>query len=396
MEAPSSGSLQGSKRGARRAQLFARISVLAVAVCLLAAGGALLSPTWALDAAVEPYDPPATCPLCARDLAVPVVRLTPAFLDSLAGARAQANQAQIARIDSLFRAGYYGSPKTHEARRAAHLVARLTLINGYPDLIRLAGDRTRVYEADEATLRAVNENYSDVLLFAAARLERVRLGLGRACLHYDVETKGEGQSAHGGKRLRWRVTEATVGGKTRRLLSLDLPTATDDVVEVLLAPHYTFQVEYDRIEGPPAPYDFYLVHDIQGGWLRRSGTHRPMAFMYWVTPLSPVGAEMVKVSSDAGGTNGRHTVPAVDVPETPLVGVRVYIPGLRLRLPAFLPDINFDDLRELEPPMPILEMEYLKEKNQPSWLGSSDHDGFKDWKGYGPLPAAIRSRFPDQ
>ena len=390
------GSLRGSKRTPRGVPGTLRLAALMSALGLGAAvAGSLVSPASALDAAVEPYDPPQTCPLCSGDLAVPVVPLTPARLDSLAGARARGNAAQIGRIDSLFKAGYYGSPKTHEARRAAHLVARLTLVNGYPDLVRLASDKTRVYEADEAALQTVNERYSDVLLFAAARLKRVRLGLGRACLQYDVETNGEGQSAHGGKRLRWRVTEATVGGKTRRLLSLDLPTATDDVVEVLLAPHYTFRVEYEHIEGPPA-YDFYLVHDIQGGWLRRSGTHRPSAFMYWVTPLAPIAAEMARTASVAGGTNGKHTVPAVDLPETPLVGVRIYIPGLRLRLPAFLPDINFDDLREIEPPMPILEMEYLKKRNQPAWLGSSDHLGFKDWKGYGSLPPAIRSRFPDQ
>ena len=84
-----------------------------------------------------------------------------------------------------------------------------------------------------------------------------------------------------------------------------------------------------------------------------------------------------------------------ELPPIPLVGVRIYIPGLRLRLPFFLPDINFDDLRELELPMPILEVEYLRQHRQPSWLGTSDNLNFKDWKGHGPVPPALRLRFPD-
>jgi hypothetical protein len=83
------------------------------------------------------------------------------------------------------------------------------------------------------------------------------------------------------------------------------------------------------------------------------------------------------------------------MPATPLVGVRIYIPGLRLRLPLFLPDFNFDDLREIELPLPILEIDYLKNGKRPSWLGRDDHLGFKDWKGHGPVPPALRVRFPD-
>src|SRR5512134_3633252 len=79
-------------------------------------------PATAMDAAVEPYDPPTTCVLCDGSLRLPIVKLTSAWLDSLVRIRARANAAQIARIDSLFDTGYYGSPKTHEARRAAHLV----------------------------------------------------------------------------------------------------------------------------------------------------------------------------------------------------------------------------------------------------------------------------------
>jgi len=342
-------------------------------------------------------EPPATCRLCAGELHVPVVALTPAWLDSVAQERARFNVAQIDRIDSLFKAGHYGPPKQPPARRMAHLVARLTLVNAYRDLVRLACDTTCVYEANEDVLKGINERYSDVLLFATARLERVRLGLGHACMHYDVRETGEGVSHHGGKSLRWRVKDIDLDGVTRRLLSLDLPTATDDVVEVLLAAHHSFAVEYARVDGPPAPFEWFLVRDVEGGWLRKSGTHRPAAYMFWVTPQQTAAAHSVaRTAEDTSGTNGPVDSPAVDLPATPLIGVRVYIKGLRLRLPLFIPDINFDDLREIVPPMPILDMEYLNQKKQPSWLGSTSHLGFRDWKGTGPVPPLVRERFPDR
>jgi hypothetical protein len=102
------------------------------------------------------YEPPTTCRLCAGELPVPVVALTPAWLDSVAQERARFNEAQIDRIDSLFKTGHYGPPKQPPARRMAHLVARLTLVNAYRDLVRLACDTTCVYEANEAVLKMLD------------------------------------------------------------------------------------------------------------------------------------------------------------------------------------------------------------------------------------------------
>lgn len=65
-----------------------------------------------------------------------------------------------------------------------------------------------------------------------------------------------------------------------------------------------------------------------------------------------------------------------------------------MRMPI-LPDINFDDLREIELPMPILDIQYLKENHQPSWLGVEDNLGFRNWKGQGAVPPDVRKRFPD-
>jgi hypothetical protein len=313
--------------------------------------------------------------LCSDDLPVPIVPLSITWLDSLARARACFNARQIAMVDSVLVSGRFGSPGQETAQEQANLLARLSTINAYRDLIRLATDTTVVYEADESTLRELYTRYSDVSLFVATRLVSVRLGLGRACMKYAVDEYTQGESIHGGRTLRWRVADAEVDGQSRRLLHLDLPTATDDVVEVLLASHHSFAVEYKRVPGPPASYEWFLIYNIEGGWLRKWGTHRPTAYMFWVSAID---------SAVEFPTN---------LPPKPLVGVRIYIPGLRLRIPM-LPDVNFDDLREIELPMPILATEYIEDHCLPRWLAEAA-TGFIDWKGYGPVPPDIRLRFPD-
>lgn len=326
----------------------------------------------ATEKEVKPTTPDANCVLCTAEPPVPIVPLSPLWLDSVATAHARFNSDRIAEIDSLFRAGCYGSPEDGEAASIAHLLARLITINAYQDLVRLAGDSTAIHESSGQALQEVNERYSDVILFPIIRLERVRLGLGRVCLRFDLDEKAKGETTHGYKHLKWRVKDEKLDGEERRVLSVDLPIG-HDVVEVLLAEHHTYRVEHVLVDGPPASYECFLVDDIQGGWIRKWGTHRPQAYTFWATPT-----------------------PTARLPEIPLVGLRLYVPGLRLRLPFFIPDINFDDLREVELPMPILEMEYLRHEPVPPWLREADALTFTDWGSYGPVPPLILERFPDQ
>jgi hypothetical protein len=368
------------------------------------------------------------------------VPLSAAWLDSLAQTHSRFNAVQIARIDSLLRTGYFG-PRGHaKAKRKAHLLARIVTTNAYRDLVQLSSSTTTVYEANEESLRDLFANYSDAGLFSAARLEHVRFGLGRVCMRYAVDEIAEGEVTHGGKRLRWRIVDEEIGGTERRLLNLDLPTGTDDVVQVFLAPHHTFAVDYARVEGPPTPYEWFIVHDIEGGWLRKFGTHEPKAYMFWVSatelqrpslelasksastlalaqiPVEDPSSQLASDSSrtridswdsalDSHGLRATPRLPGIvtpaasydatlELPDHPLVGVRIYIPNLRLRMPV-LPDINFDDLREIELPMPILEVDYIEQKRQPSWLRTDDL-GFRSWKGNGAVPPAVRRRFPDR
>ena len=89
------------------------------------------------------------------------------------------------------------------------------------------------HEIENETFRELVRRYSDVSLFSIVRLERLRLGLGHVCMRYAVEPKGEGEVVQGGTHLRWRIKDTEVAGAKRRVLSIELPTGLDDVVEVL-------------------------------------------------------------------------------------------------------------------------------------------------------------------
>jgi hypothetical protein len=336
----------------------------------------------------------ARCPLCSPDLSVPVVPIKTAWLDSMARAHATFNARQIDHIDSLLQAGFYGSPDDPASRQAAHLVARLATINAYRDLVALACDSNHVYEASEAALRDLYTRYSDVNLFVAVRLKSVRIGMGHVCARYDLRKPAEGVSQHGGKPVRWRVRDVDIEGCERRVLDLEIPTAQNDEVEIYLASHHTCSVEYRRSDGPPAPFEWFQVRDIEGAWVRKWGTHRPTAYMFWVSEFPPLpneGERYMVASADSR----RSAAANMEVPSTPFVGLRIYFPDLKLELPL-LPDINVDDLRELELPMPILDLEFLRRNGQPSWLEVNANLGFKNWEQYGPIPPEIRKRFPDK
>jgi hypothetical protein len=315
-----------------------------------------------------------TCPLCEGRLDVPVHTLTVAEAESMGAAYADTNVSRLAHVDSLLQSGAFGAPGSAEARQQAHLLARLLTLNAYSYMVGLGTDRHTVWEANEATLRPAFETFSDPGIIPLARLVRSRMGLGHMCAHYDLSQKLHTQTVIGGRTFDVRVDDVKIDGQKTRALILNLPTSLDDVVEIWITEHVSMDVERVRADGPPAPYEAYVIDHIRGLWVHKAGVHRPEAFVFWVTPRDP----------------HRKTLP-----ETPLVGARIYVPHLRLHLPFILPDIGFEDLRTVDLPQPILEVSYLRGGRYPEWLQAARLRGFKDWEGVGPLPPALRQRFPD-
>ncbi len=313
------------------------------------------------------------CPLC-QVAGIRLVRLSAADADSQGQDLSGSNLRALARVDSLYRAGNFGRPGSGEATRGAHLLARLSTRNAYEALLRLALDSTTVYEASESTLAGAFSHFSDPSLFPVTRLVRARFGLGRVCLSYDLSGRLDTLVSLGEKRVRVRLQETEIDHVRMRVLCMQLPTGLDDMVDVLLAPHFGCAVQRIATEGPPAPAQIDLMDDMDGFWVRKWGIHRPQALVFWVTP----GADTVTV-----------------LPTVPLVGVRLYVPNLVLSLP-FLPDVGFEDLRELDLPQPILDLDSIRRGSHPEWLRAHSDIGFEGWSCHGPVPAAVRQRFPDR
>lgn len=336
----------------------------AVAVWIL-----LLPVLLAADSLSAP--PGAGCPLCHVDPRIPVVTLSADAVDSLGAALAGANEHTLARCDSLYRAGRFGTPGSRDARRGAQLWARLATRNAYSYVADLATDTTQVREAGAPALEHAFVTYSDPGLYPITRLRRARMGLGYLCLQYDLRGSLDTLVTLGSRRVRVRIRDVDTGGERRRMLSMMLPTGLDDLVEVLMPAHYTCRVVRMGSHGPEGAWEAVVLDEIRGLYLRKWGTHGPRAVMFWTTP------EAAHLDS---------------LPSEPRLGVRMYVPELRLDLP-FLPDVGFDDLREIDLPQPLMR---LGGTPLPAldWLAVR-RSGFEGWTGFGPVPADLRARFPD-
>jgi hypothetical protein len=308
------------------------------------------------------------CPLCRRP--AEVVDLSEEDLLTAATALAEENATRIAQIDARFRRGAFGDPDSRRARRTAHRLARVSLPNLYHYLFAFADDRNRVYETGPGPLARIAAEFLEPLLFPVAKLRRVRMGAGRGCARYNLDQPSSGWTNMGGKVRRFRVTDVEIDGRPRRVLAVAYQSASAGSAEILVAEHYSFEVAHVREPGPPAPYELFVVHSLDGVWVRHRGVHRPEAFAYWVSS-----------GDSASGP--------------PLAGVRIYFPGLRFELPSFLPDIDLEDLRTLGLPMPFLLASYVRGHGQPGWLEADEALDFEDWVGVGPLPGAVRARFPN-
>lgn len=336
--------------------------------------GLLALPVVALAAGEAPPAGPEECLLCPPDPGAPVAVVAAADLLGNAGAIADANEARLARIDARLREGAYGPPGSPAAASAARVAARTSLLNVYHFLYGLGADPGRVVQADAAALDGVLRGFTEPALFPIARLHRLRAGRGQVCLRYDLSERASGETVLGGVRLRYAVKDETVGGRRGRVLSLVYRSGTVSHYEALLGEHYAFSVSKTLIPGPPSPYELFAFRDVQGGWIRRWGLHRPTAFAFWTSP------------------------PELDneAPAGPrIAGICIYIPRLRLVLPL-LPDIGLDDLRLLHLASPFLRIEYVRGPTRPSWLPVDASLDFRDWASVGRPPPALSELFPDQ
>jgi hypothetical protein len=193
-------------------------------------------------------------------------------------------------------------------------------------------------------------------------------------VQYNVSADMESTMTLGTKQVRVRIQETELQGVTKRMLIMDLPTILFSTVEVLLDRHFSCKAELYHSPGPPSPHDIFLLYSMRGLAVRKWGVHKPYAMMFWSTPRSMQRQQL---------------------PRLPLVGSAIYVPKVHLDLFSILPDVDFNDLRLLDLPQPILKRSYVLSKEYPDWMKRGEPRGFKDWDSVGPIPPDLQIRFPD-
>lgn len=301
--------------------------------------------------------------------------LTEAEALRAAGALAHYNWAEIRRIDGLLRSGALGEPDSQQARRRAHLLARLSLRNWYAFVFSYALDPKRVWVAGPSDLAPVISRFCESGIFPVAQLREVRMGLGRVSARYDLREKTEGWTVMGGRRLRYRVKDVRIAGTLHRVLAFGWHSAAAGDPEILIGQRFAFRVTLLVGLCSGAPYQVFLVHDVSGAWISRHGVHQPAAFAFWTTPLEDLPAWS---------------------PDAARVGTAVYLPDLRFRLPLFLPDLRLDDWRTLGLPVPFVQADRFRQENLPSWLALREPLQPEGWTSIGDVPQELRVLFPDR
>jgi hypothetical protein len=311
------------------------------------------------------------CPLLSLPWSEVTTVPTPEALARLEGI-ASANVAEIERLDARWRAGEFGPPRSPEADDTVRRLARLRLKNWYSFVLSFS-DNEEVRALEAKTIEEISARYCDSTVFPTPRLRAVLAGRGWVCAQYDLpDVEEEGATVLGGRHTRYSVRKARVEGRERRVLAVEWRSASVGQVEILFADHYGFRLQRRRVVDEGMPYDVFLALDVFGAWVHRFGVHRPAAFAFWAARPGEGAGEAFEFR----------------------VGSAVYVPRLRVRLPL-LPDVGLNDLRVLDPPVPLLRVADLLGRALPEWLPTGDDTDLADWTRIGGPPAAVRDLFPD-
>jgi len=162
-------------------------------------------------------------------------------------------------------------------------------------------------------------------------------------------------------------------GRPGSRVQLEFPTSQYKVVDLLYEPRFCGRIRVERMVDRGDTLEVQLLQDLEGLSVHRWGVHRLAAIILW--------------RSVTRGTRIRDAAPG---------GLRLF-PGIKLRLPAFLPDLGFDDLRDFDLPSPIFSYEWFNrmETDGPEWIAVHRGGTMSPWNALGPRPAFLDQLCPD-
>jgi hypothetical protein len=319
---------------------------------------------------------PGSCDACDLGNRYPVHPLGEAGVDSIGRTLSAYNLRLWDETDSLYNSGRFGPKGTRDARQAARQYFAVRCWNGFDYVAQGTAARDVAYSADEAALeRPFGEVYCNTTVFPLRFLEQALVGPDAFCVRYEPPRSFDERTLLGGVPIRVRTDRIEVQDDVYEpALSVEFESEIHKTVELLYEHRFCGRVRQEVIVDRGDSLDLISLYDMEGLFVRKAGTHHMGAMVFWRSHLR----------------NGQPS-------SRPRAGACAYFPHIAIRLPAFLPDLGLDDLRDFDLPQAILPMRWFREKivREPDWI-AADADGMlSPWHPIGPRPEILESRFPD-
>lgn len=308
------------------------------------------------------------CLLC-EDEGLAVTRwLGASEADSLGRALVERNAEALSIAPAL--ASAVGASQDPELVRLAF---QLTAVDGLALVVELATMPGYLRTRGDDPLGPLRDGYENVAVYPLRFVRRATIGEGSFCLEYQVPSHFHESLRSGRLKLRMSTQWMTLPGGGRELVLVrDYPLGDDDTVEMIFRQRVCGKATALSVVDRGDSLQVFMVHDLEGIYVRKFGTHRLGALAMWRS----VGSQRLR---------------------KPRVGACAYFPRLKLSLPSFLPDLGLEDLREFGYPQPIMPRTWAMYPDQhlPAWLALTPTGAVAGWKSLGPRPAILESLLPD-
>lgn len=299
-------------------------------------------------------------------------------MDSVGAAMSGRNMQRLDAVDAAYRRGDFGKPGESRSRSDALAAYIFGSETAFDFFLQLALQDSVIYSTSEEDLRlAFTKRFRNPGLYPIVNLRDARAGLGRFGLEFEVDDPTPRELKISKDPMRAWTEEIEYLGERFRVVNIDMKTISNDRVHVVYRRFSCGDVRaYDTEQGG-VPIRVVALENLAGQYVRKLGFHRPAALVLWKTRTGDL---------QAPGQDARY------------LGTAVYFPHLKLKMPWFLPDVGFDDLRRFDFPEPILTMDAVNDirHRKLEWIRLNDDLRFGSWEGQGTVPDFVSSRFPDR
>ncbi|MBZ0266611.1 hypothetical protein K8I85_00510, partial [bacterium] len=314
-----------------------------------------------------------------NDAGVPVVHLDAAAIDSVGTAISSRNLALAWRVQRAYEEGRYGTPGEENARRDAMAAYIYQAETAFDFFLDLALQDEVIFSTTENDLKAAfTERFRNPGLYPIVNLKDARAGFGRYGMEFEVEDPTRREIKVTGETMSAWTEEAEIAGRKERVVNIDMTTMSHDRVRLVYRRYATGTVHDLEVQQEGTRLRVATMENVEGQFVRKWGLHRPTAVVLWKSRPE----DLVAPPRDARR-----------------LGSAVYFPALELKLPWFLPDFGFGDLRRFDFPQPLLTLEDVLAIRDADldWLRVKDNLRFAaDWEGEGDVPEFVEERFPDR